>query len=144
MTKLVNSINLIVGDWSHDGHSMTDTIAIKSNLTKEEIKNAYKQGVKTIGIDLSKDICTEYDVCSISKEQFDKFISLGFVPSWMKKYKPERLAKEFSKIDLDFIGEFFVEMYLFTVKLGNSDFEYEIEDECENEINIGGYGLFSN
>lgn len=29
MTKSVNSINLIVGDWSHDGHSMTDTIAIK-------------------------------------------------------------------------------------------------------------------
>ena len=37
----MNIINLVIGDWSGDGHDKRQTITIESNLTLAEITNAY-------------------------------------------------------------------------------------------------------
>lgn len=45
-------VELIVGDWSNDGHGQTDVTVIESNLTPSEVKAAYSLGVDKCGYGL--------------------------------------------------------------------------------------------
>ena len=49
-------LNLIVGDWSHDGHGMTDSVGIRCNRTIAEVQKAYDAAVKLTGMDLSEEV----------------------------------------------------------------------------------------
>lgn len=45
----MNLIKTVIGDWSQDGHNMTETKTFLSNLTALEIQEAYIAGCKKIG-----------------------------------------------------------------------------------------------
>ena len=55
------TINLIVGDWSGDGHTVTETVTISSNCSVDSIRLAYKEGSEILGFDLSETVCREFE-----------------------------------------------------------------------------------
>ena len=127
MDNLKYIVNLIVGDWSLDGHNQTSSVTIESNLSKSEIKEAYKAGTAIVGFDLSSKVCIEYEDYKISEEHLSKLEKCG-------------ITVELDDGDLN--AETFALIYLDIAKLGNPDSEFVIVSS-KAAINIGGYGLFS-
>lgn len=123
-------IKLVVGDWSKDGHEKSEDIYIESNLSIKDLTKAYKKGVSIVGLDVQSEVAANYQDSNISKKDLDKLINAGL------------------EIELDEDGdEFYLdensysEIWLFVAKLGNPAFEYSFL-EAEEQLNIGGYGLF--
>lgn len=127
-----NIIRLILGDPCGDGHGRSATYVIKSNLTKEEIIKAYDGGVNKIGVDVINNVCSEYEESHVEECVIDKLIKFGYQ----------------SNLDTNNDGEFyvnkddFVDMFLFIVKVGNHEFQFNMEKDDTKTIDIGGYGLF--
>lgn len=127
-------VNLILGDSGGDGHEKKSMTSIKSNCSKQEIKLAYQEGTKLVGFDLTKQVCSEYADNKISPEFYNKLVELG-LPDECEN-EPEC---ETEPVSLWLSS--FTEIYLFIVKLGNPDFDYEFLQN--SDIDIGGYGFFS-
>lgn len=149
MTDLVYIINLTLGDWSHDGHNITVTEVIKSNLSIDEIASAYKKGSKKLKVNLTKDICAGYEENTISFVDFKKFIDAGFLKKIDENtdfsFSEEEINSIKKEQDIEYVGtELFTELYLFTVYVGNELFQYSMAENETNNINIGGYGLLGN
>lgn len=130
------TINLVLGDWSNDGHGWTETVVICSNLDTKSLEKAYKAGAKKAGVDWKNCVAKDYKDNSITIENVDKLAVHGFkIEDVSEDDEPED-----SKYSLYTNG--YTLGWLFVAKLGNPDFRYEIvENSCHN-INIGGYGLF--
>lgn len=141
MVELNNTITLVVGDYSHDGHGITANVIVQSNFSQLEITTAYELGVKILGIDLCENVCSEYEDQTIKFSDFKKFLDAGYSTVNLNKddLKSIKLEKDIEYVDDDL----FAELYLFTVYIGNKNFEYNITVETNN-INIGGYGLLGN
>lgn len=116
-----------MGDSSNDGHGRTKSIMIDSNISANELYKSYNLGCNILGFDLIKEVAANYNDHSISKEYFEEMIRLGYNDSFCD---PEYLD-----------DESFVDLFLFIVKLGNSNFTYTIIYNIPY-IDIGGYGLF--
>ena len=117
-----NTINLVIGDWSHDGHEKTETVTVSSNLTIKEIEKAFKIGVNKLGFDITK-CCEDYEDHVLPKKANDALKKAGF-----------------KGVDEEgYFYETFADIYLFTVKQGDDSFKYKIV--TNQTINIGGYGL---
>lgn len=129
----MNTINLVLGDWSHDGHGKSETVTIETNLTVKQIANAYKKGSKKIGFDLTEEVASEYEDSSLPIDVVDSLNDAGFdVEKEVGMYNDE-----LDSLDTDN----FVKIYLFIVGVGAPSFKYKIVHNVD--INIGGYGLFS-
>jgi hypothetical protein len=136
MSEMSNTISLVLGDWSGDGHEKTETIVLRSNLTNKQIEDAYKKGTNKVGFDFIRTIANEYEDNVISAEKLDALIELG-----LKDF--DRIGDDTDEDDYNLDTDSFADIYLFIVKLGNEDFEYKIlVGESNPEIRIGGYGLF--
>lgn len=46
----MNSMMLVLGDWSEDGHSLSDDFGCRANKTVKQIQDAYKASCKLTGI----------------------------------------------------------------------------------------------
>ena len=122
-----NVTNLVIGDWSDDGHGKTATITIKSNLTSKGIEKAFKVGAKKIGVDITS-LCEDYEDYGLPDEAIAKLKKAGYEGDEEEGF-------------LEAGYESFAAIYLFTVKIGDPSFEYKEVDG--KNINIGGYGLLS-
>jgi hypothetical protein len=133
--SLNNTISLVLGDWSSDGHGKTDTITLKSNLSRTEVVAAYEAGTKTLGFDFIEKVADEYEDGSLRNPELEILLSHGLN---LKDVGIEDEVDEDEGVSL--WVETYANIYLFIVKLGNKDFEYEF---CGSDsIQIGGYGLF--
>lgn len=121
---------LVVGDSSGDGHEKTENFPITSNFRETQILDAYSLGVDIIKFDIMNNN-EEYQNSRISIEDADKLKSFNFVFS--------DLCEEEDYFLID--SNTFVEIFIFTVSIGDSSFEYEYLPY--NNIDIGGYGLFN-
>ena len=129
-------INLIVGDWSGDGHCKTSHYTVSSNKTKDEVLKAYKNGVKIIGVDLAKNVCRQYQESSISNSDLNLLITHGL--SDFEPIDDDRFNDEDS-IELE--PDWFVDIWLFITRKGDADLVLELVDN--DSIHVGGYGLFT-
>lgn len=127
-----NVIELVIGDWSGDGHNITNSIVIKTNLTQQEMIEAYQLGVQKIGFDLIEDVCADYEDNKISEDVYEKLVASGYkfdddcvVPSMIE---PLELGG----------SDDYADIYLHFVKIGNPQFVFSYG----SSIKIGGYGLF--
>jgi hypothetical protein len=119
-------LGLVVGDWSNDGHNMTCTIFIKTNLKESKITEAYDVGWKKLGVDFISEVAFEYEDNNLPREVCEKLRSNGF---------------DLDSIDVEFLEpKSYAEIYLFIAKMGNPKFQYEIIEF--DSMPIGGYGLF--
>ena len=139
-------IELIIGDASGDGHSMTDTVVVMSNLTAKEAEKAYVAGAVKAGVDLDK-IAHEYEDASLYAEDAQKLIAVGLDPNnYVEEYPIKTLHnstcspkkgygcychnyKAVSWDDPDayavMSAESFARLYLDLVKLVNPEFRYK-------------------
>lgn len=129
-------INLVLGDWSNDGHGRTKTYTIDSNLSIDAINSAYKLGFSLIGHDIVKTVADEYQSTSLCDFIVEALYNNGFAFEDIEVY--DKLNNEFIDIELD--TDLYLKIYLFVVYLGNPEFSPQIIEQ--NKINIGGYGLF--
>lgn len=149
MSEPENVISLVLGDWSGDGHSKTDTIVIMSSLNKKDVEKAYKNGTKKLGFDFINEVCEEYEDRLLPKDKLELLMKSGFKASdfgYKSKYELKELKDALEDECSPGLGlwiDTFPKIYLFIVKLGNEDFKYRILEGAENpSINIGGYGLY--
>lgn len=141
MAELKYIVELEMGDWSGDGHSQTQSLHIRTNLTAKQIETAFKKGAKKVGLDITK-CCKDYEDGNLTKEQLEVLKKAGWDPEncWNYNY-----AKENDQLDdeesFGISTDEFADIYIFTVQQGNPLFQHE-ELEAER-IDIGGYGLFN-
>lgn len=127
---------LVLGDWSGDGHNQSITILIESNLNRDEIYKAYEKTAEELDFDLIQEVAFEYEDNIVTTEQALIINSLGIQLDG--KYLIDLESTE----PIDIWKDDFVNIFLAMVKRGNPSFEYKrIEGET---IEIGGYGLFFN
>lgn len=125
----MHTVNLVMGDWSADGHGMTETITIKCNVSRDELVEAYKVGSLTCGVDLKAEVACDYDDSSFPVDIIEKLEACGF--------NSEGLVEE---------GDAFIEpelywnVWMFIAKLGNPAIEFD--EVAGQDIKIGGYGMF--
>jgi len=132
--ELPHMINLVVGDWSHDGHSMTEQSTIKCNLDKKGLEKAYKKGSKKVGFDLTEEVCEAYEDMSVSDDVVEKLRTAGIKPE-------DFIENEGGEWSFAYNWEAFTELWLRIAKLGNPNLEFEMCSNDSPNINIGGYGL---
>lgn len=131
-----HTIEMVTGDWSADGHSRTDTITIKSNLSSDNIKKAYDKGCGVIGFDLINTYCEDYEDSQLPENVYQTLKKSGF-KKWDGSYEEPTEDEE---------GKYFVSycewplLYLHIAKLGNKKLKYKVVEG--NTLHIGGYGLF--
>lgn len=133
--KTENIINLIVGDWSGDGHGKTDTVTIKCNLTAKQVEAAYDKGARSSGFDPSSYVCVEYEERKIYEEDLEKLRDLGYdVEAHLG------ITEHDDEVELDV--DAFCEIYMFVAYLGDKSIVWEFENPLSSNIHVGGYGLF--
>ena len=140
-----NTINLVLGDWSDDGHGKTETIVISTNLSKEEIEKGYKAGTKKVKKDFIKNYCSEYESNSMPFKDAKLFEKHGISFVGCETYEGEDYDPHYpydpdAENFIIFDCSQFASIYLQIVKLGNPEFTYEIV--TNSDIKIDGYGLF--
>lgn len=132
----MNVISLTMGDWSHDGHCMTSSVQVETNLTLDELGAAYAIGVAKTEVDLSEDVACDYDDAQVPDEVIEKLSRFGL--------KPEEF---FERWDDD--GPWSVSpdgfwlAWLFIAKVGNPALEFSEVERSRANVNIGGYGMFN-
>lgn len=136
--KLPHLIDLVVGDWSGDGHSQTETVPVYSNLKKRDLEKAYKKGTALVGFDLTRDVCCSYDDNVIDEHRVVRLESLGITRG---QYLNEREHPERPGPHQLSPNEFAV-LWLRIAQLGDPGLEYKVTDDDSPHINIGGYGLY--
>jgi hypothetical protein len=134
----MNRVNLVMGDYSGDGHMQQETMLIECNLTTLEIADAYKKGRAIVGWDLSETVADEYEDNKISLEKCNRLKELGYDTGfegegWVDEDDEE--GPRISTIE-------FAHVYMFFVWLGNKDVVWEFVNDSTGKLNIGGYGLF--
>lgn len=128
-----------MGDWSHDGHSQTEVVTIKSTLTVYELKDAYKKGASIVGVDLQKDVARNFEDSHLEKSYYEKFKEAGLL-TWKTDTDLSWLDDGDDEVDVDYLEyNSYLHLYLFTVFVGNNKFDYDV---IRNIVDIGGYGLF--
>lgn len=132
-------VDLIVGDWSHDGHEKTETVSIKINITPGELREAYERGRDQVGFDLTSDVANDYEDRKLSNVRMKALVAKGYDERSVER-------DEYNNESDDYAGDYvlshdsFVDVWLFIAKLGNPDLTYETLNSAS--INVGGYGLF--
>lgn len=133
---LPHMINLVMGDWSGDGHSKTETVTILSNLKKADVEKAYKAGVKKTKVKFSEDVARNYEDGVITTETVAALAKHGF--------KIEDYSEDEEPGDRGYglWTDGYSLAWLFVAQVGNPNFKYEVINDDSPNINIGGYGLF--
>lgn len=136
---LKETVILVVGDQSHDGHSRTCDIHIKCNKDAYTLRTAYANGVRISGVDLTRDIANNYEDSLFPDDEVEKLKIHGF--------DREKFLNPMDEKDLDgkwyiMEPEVFAEVWMFIAKIGEPDIKWQIISPSRR-IWIGGYGLFS-
>lgn len=124
-------IELVVGDWSGDGHKKNQNYYIYSNLSKKDIDESLKLAKNKLTFDV-RNIASDYEEPGMSAKHAAKLTEYNF------KFDDDNIENDGS---VYLTPEIFLDIYLFSIKLGNDNFEYTLL-KPDFTINIGGYGLF--
>jgi hypothetical protein len=147
---MATKFKLILGDWSGDGHGITEVVMMHTNGTLQAVREAYFKAIKKTGIDIGT-ICQEYEDGSIKEKDWKKLQELGY--------------KGFNEVDEDYIDDAtgdiglepdqWVDMFKWFVKQGDPKvtlstkadkvdmFHWYGNDKKGRHLRFFGYGLFS-
>lgn len=135
--KLSHTIDLVIGDWSGDGHAKTTTVTILSTHSRSALDEAYKLGVKVTGVDLSAEVAHEYEDNVIATEILEKLEAHGLDKK--KVLDDDGFGND--EIGYGLWPDSFADIWLFIAKVGDPDFRYKRTQKPAG-IRIGGYGLY--
>jgi len=113
---------LVVGDWPHDGHGVTEKVLIETNKTIQEVQNAYKASCKLTKISFTgiKRSRKENNKYSIYTNYEDNKLT--------EEVKTILLAFNCPQVYIDACDEdkykAFIDLWFWFVKLSLPDLEY--------------------
>lgn len=148
----MEQVKLILGDWSNDGHGMTDVTNILVNCSGDTLEEAYEIGVQIVGFDI-KDTCHKYEDSSINAHELTLLDIHGFdlnnIEGCYKDEDDEEYDEDSRLEDVYLYKDEFVAIWLFIAGLGFKALTGEelIVNKTVDQvvsIKIGGYGLFQN
>jgi hypothetical protein len=137
LDSLSNTIDLVMGDWSDDGHGETEQVTIKSNFNKIWIDRAYESASDILGFCFINEVAKNYEEPYIDNELIIKLREVLEEPNLLDGVIDEHAEC----IGIDSYE--YLDIYLKIIKLGDPDFKYKIIGDNNEQINIGGYGLFT-
>lgn len=129
-------IDLVLGDYSGDGHDKTYQCSIHSNLEKEQIEEAFKSGCSKIDVNFMDEVAAEYEDWLLANKILEKLKKSGL--DEMKIFKSYNYVKHCDSYYLN--TESFTLIWLWIAQQGNPNFKYEFIKN--KQIYLGGYGLF--
>jgi hypothetical protein len=129
----MNTIEIVVGDWSADGHGRTETVVITTDYTAKEVEKAFNAGVKKTGFNIQEH-CQEYEDNAVPNDLYDYFDAQGV------EYANIRHDSDDGNQGIG--SDDYAKIWLKTCELGDPNFKYKVQSNYENKVNIGGYGLF--
>lgn len=133
-------INLVVGDWSGDGHSKTSTYTFETNLTPQAVKQYYQFGATKEQHFVINTIAKDYEDTKLNEDHIRVLRELDYPVDSME------WATDNQNDDEPYITEEeFVDLYWHIVSRGNPvlcPIVYKRVDDINANINIGGYGFF--
>lgn len=135
------TVEMITGDWSADGHGITQTSHYEISCSPEQLEEYYKIGSKRLGFNLTENIACEYETSMIEDNHLSKLIEHGF--------KAHEVIEDIEEDGDEMTGyldhDSFCEIYFFIAKIGAGihPFSYFVEFDDVPKFRIGGYGLYS-
>lgn len=146
-TPLTHKLKFKLGDYSHDGHNMTETYRYKSNYSGLDVRTAYEKAVKKSKFDLCNGVAREYDDSRISKKQLEilrlKF-GYDYVKEWGLTLEDIEQDEELDE-DYLYIQEVvhLVDMFLFMARSELPDLKWELisDDGFDTVVGSGGLSL---
>ena len=145
-------MKLPIGDWSDDGHGKCEYFLIGSNLSVEEVREAYFKACDTLGEDLSNFLCSDYEDSEVPKEKIEFLKTKGVdISDLLEEWN---YMNNFHSISFKSTQHFAIYILKCLNKLGNKDFAWEIldndipmipfygVDDKNRSIGYFGYGLF--
>lgn len=134
MSDIKHDIQLVVGDWSCDGHKRYVTIAIRCSLDRDGLIDAYKKGARKLKFDLMMEVARAYEDSSIRRDTLQMLKDAGY------RYDGQEDDEEDEDANVSLYPEWFADIWLFIARTGDPDMKAEILAETPR-ITIGGYGL---
>lgn len=137
-----------LGDRWSDGHGKWEHIAVETNYTEEQMRNAIR---KQKIFDINKE-CSEYEDSTLSPKLVKKLVEIGAIEIYDEDFGGSRVATK-SDIPKEVDPECFhleegassyVEYLMKVLQHLDKDFHWQIVEDTSPTIDIGGYGLFGN
>lgn len=154
--------SLTVGDWSHDGHGLTEEYTFKSNYQLQDVTDAFSRASAKYNLDLKAE-CRKYGKPQVTDQFFTRYREVFAdnqlaLDVFLDEYERDWIATTYAspedqqelsdiRLDLDaqeegsLTADGFVDAYLFIAKLDLPDLDYKISRQQIDNENIGGYGL---
>lgn len=133
-------INLVVGDWSDDGHGKTSTYTYEVNIPQEDIQKYYTAGATPEQHKVINTIADDYEDTKLNDDHIKVLRELGYPVDSME------WATDNQNDDEPYITEEeFVDLYWHIVGNGlpkDVNLIYSEIEPINANINIGGYGFF--
>ena len=123
-------ISLTYGDPSADGHGISETDYYTTNYSLKKIVEAVAKTEATLGFTFDRDVCCEYEDCSLTVAQAQAFTDVGINVS------------DYSEDDGEYVCDF-TGLYLAVAKVNLPDLEISFVEDNSDNLDIGGYGLCS-
>lgn len=138
MAELNHIIEIEVGDYSRDGHNMSDIMYIKSNYSGEEIDKSFERLKQKTEIDFQF-ICDDHEDNTIHEEDLEKFVKHGLLTQEeIDECKEDSEYYVYSAKDLALFA-------LDTLQKFDPEFKYEQyvpqTEQCNALLGIG-YGCY--
>jgi hypothetical protein len=141
-----DTLNLVVGDWSRDGHNQTDSILVSTALTAQDVQDAWRTLERDLkakyNFTLYDNVCSEYEESQLNEMQVIAFLNMGIdLDSIAENYSENPSDPPDYHLGSDSYAELVIELLNKT----NPALELKsVPHQYNKEINIGGYGLFWN
>jgi hypothetical protein len=123
-----------MGDWSGDGHDKMIKSVIESNLSKEQLQQAYEQGSEKLGFDFINTVAEEYGESFIDRDKVNLLRDHGCDIPFLNDQEDDQ--------PIDIWHEEYANIVLFICELCNVQLEYRFVNDTSVVWDIGGYGLF--
>ncbi len=122
-------LELRIGDWSGDGHGITESLFFHVNSI-EEVEGGYAEGCKILGFDFTSEVASDYEDTKVPAHILEKLNEHGLLEDFD--------TEDWEEFGIDY--DQYLKIYLNIVKLGNPNFH--IKEHKMQTIDIGGYGFF--
>ena len=158
-------IDIVLGDWSDDGHGESEKYPILVNKSKKEMQDAYKASCKALGISFNhnedftglegsydeqrdRQICSEYEDSRLSEHVIEVLREHGCDVMFNGYNLVDTIEEE------EFVSEdMLVALLMWFIKYSMPDFEWKKVDEkdsiptfngfWDDNLNVQiGYGLY--
>jgi hypothetical protein len=153
--KQTYPVKFVLGDWSSDGHGISDTTVVKSTEPVEYLRELHFKCVEEFGIDPGK-WAADYQYPFIPDDQIDALVKAGIDVAYqdysLYRHEEGEYEGQYSVEDLKGL----VNLWLDCLNLVDESVDFQVVedsiptmhfygfDEKKRHINVPGYGLFSN